>query len=313
MISAVEHIFMLVVNVYNMFTEIHIYIWRNISWAGHEDNKYAPGYGTKNSDVNIALMYKDGYYSMYMNGARVLNLAETTNTGWGCVLNTAIGTTGTKKIGLSMENGTLNVTNWGYSTNEADFEKYINNKPAMESKLYDGSTMSVNTAGSATLTTSTDNCGAYFFQGVEMAQDQNFVMYATIKSGFTGSIGFVVGTLEATKNHLLFQWRANDIYLWRSISWTGHADNQYTPGYGNNSSDVKIALVYKDGYYSMYMNGTRVLNLAETTNTGWGCVINSAIGTTGTKKIGLSSYNGKMTVSNWGYSTDASVIASYTS
>ena len=136
-------------------------------------------------------------------------------------------------------------------------------------------------------------------------------MYATVKSGFATNIGFVVGTLAENKNHLMFQWRANDIYIWRNISWSGHEDNKYKPGYGSNGSDVQIALAFKDGVYYMFMNGTKVLEIAETTNTGWGCVLNTAIGTTGTKKIGLSLYNGSMDVTAWGYSTDASEIAKY--
>ena len=143
-------------------------------------------------------------------------------------------------------------------------------------------------------------------------QNQDFVIYATVKSGFADNIGFAVGTLEATSNHIMFQWRKNDIYVWRSAGgWKGHADDAYKPGYGTEANDIEMALVYNAGYYYMFMNGVQVFSCKETTDIGWGTVPQNLIGTTGTKKIGLSQYAGESIYSDWGYSIEASEIAKY--
>ena len=492
-----------------------IYLWRDISWTGHEDNKWTPGYGNKNSNVSIAMVYKDGFYYMFLNGAKKATIDETANTGWGMVPKNAIGTDGTKKIGLSFFNGSMVCTDWGYSTDAAVISQYVPDTLSLGTNIYDkaggtvtGSTLSAPTdkvaaallpnaefaktqnyvvsvraestdltateygfiigkfdgtstppnlyhvlfrwtnqrkfvadrqangsdwgwngechidksgtisaygastitlihcggkyymqvdgvevmksvtvdgyetlpidwggnfnfaksyceddsvptkigvcvyGGTATFTdyvysTDEDVIAGYlkehknpamdsrinqtpttfnvtstsatmgintnktvtaFFTDVEIAQDQSFVIYADVNNGFADNIGFVVGTNTANNKHLLFHWRSNDIYLWRETSWTGHEDNKWTPGYGNKNSNVKIAMVYKNGYYYMFFNGVQKAKIDETANTGWGMVPKNAIGTDGTKKIGLYFFNGNMNCTAWGYSTDADFI-----
>ena len=288
--------------------------------VGHADNIYKSSIGTNGAE--IALVYKNGKYYAFLNGTLACQFNATFDNGWGGTVDTAskIGTEGTLKVGLSIAFGTAQFSDWGYSTDAEEIAKYVADpevpnvvsKPALESKLYTSKKLEVTETQAEMLA---DEAGAYFFKDVEIAQDENFVIYATLKAGFTSdNIGFVVGTLEETKNHLLFQWRANDIYIWRNAGgWTGHADNIYKPGFGTNANDITMALVYKDGNYHMFLNGVEVFSTGATFDNGWGGTVNveNIIGTTGTKKIGLSQFAGESIYSDWGYSTDAEEVAKY--
>lgn len=192
-------------------------------------------------------------------------------------------------------------------------------KPAMESKIYN-STVDYYVTSEATRIFA-DEQGAYFFTGAEVAQDEEFVIWANVKGSdeapFGNNIGFVVGTLAETKNHLMFHIRANDVALWRNAGgWNGHADNVFTPGYGTRNVDCEIALVYRSGYYYFFFNGERKAKINENGfDNGWGgtFVPKNVIGTTGTKKIGLSVQAGRINCSDWGYSTDVDVLEQYVS
>jgi hypothetical protein len=223
-----------------------------------------------------------------------------------------VGTSGTIKVGFANLSSDATFTDWGYSVDANVVDSYFPKKVecgALESKLYTSKTLNVSATQAEMFA---DQAGAYFLKDVEIEQNQDFVIYATVKSGFADNIGFAVGTLEATSNHIMFQWRKNDIYVWRSAGgWKGHADNAYTPGFGNKDSNVTIALVYKAGYYYMFMNGTQVFSCKETADIGRGTKPQELIGTTGTKKIGFSLYAGEMIFTNWGYSIDARVINQY--
>ena len=287
-----------------------IYLWRSISWTGHDDNKWMPGYGAKTAAKTLALVYFNGYYYMFLNGGtEKAKIDQTANTGWGMVPQNAIGTSGTKKIGLSLTNGTMTCSDWGYSTDANVIASYMGRtiNPAMDSRI--NGTPNTFTITNTSATINYNGVGTAFFTGVELSQDQSFAIFATISSGFADNIGFVVGTNTSTSKHLLFQWRSNDIYLWRSISWTGHDDNKWTPGYGNKNSAVTIAMVYKNGNYYMFFNGSLKATIDETVNTGWGMVPKNAVGTDATKKIGLSCNAGNLNCTEWGYSTNASWIS----
>ena len=291
-----------------------IVFWRQDGgWTGYDDNQWTPGYGNNSTAKSIALVYKSGRYYLYMNGTRVFNQSETADVGWGTVIRTKVGTDDTKKIGLAINNGNMTVSDWGFSTDQDDIADVLGGyfNPAMDARINQTPTTFNVTNTSATMGINTNKNVTAFFTGVELAQDQNFVIWADVNSSFADNIGFVVGTNTANNKHLLFQWRANDIYLWRDINWTGHDDNKWTPGYGNKNSNVKIAMVYKNGYYYMFFNGVQKAKIDETANTGWGMVPKNAVGTDDTKKIGLSFFNGNMNCTAWGYSTDATFISTY--
>ena len=263
--------------------------------------------------AQLALVYKEGVYYMFIDGDKVFEWSETAvYNGWGAKIQNMVGTEGTIKLGLANLSSDATFTDWGYSVDANVVDSYFPKKVeygALESKLYTSKTLNVSATQAEMFA---DKEGAYFLKDVEIEQNQDFVIYATVESDFADNIGFAVGTLEATSNHAMFQWRKNDIYVWRSAGgWAGHADNAYTPGYGSEASNVTIALVYKAGYYYMFMNGTQVFSCYETSDIGWGTKPQSLIGTTGTKKIGFSLYAGEMILTNWGYSIDARVVNQY--
>ena len=296
--------------------------WRTSggNWAGHDDNLYTPGYGNNSSAKNIALVYKGGQYYLFLDGVQKLSVSESTNLGWGMVPKNYVGTSGSKKIGLSCSSGAFNLSDWGYSIDSAVIDGYLaGSRPALvDSGLYSSYNTFNVTSDSAQI--NYNGNGAVFFDGAEIAQGQDFVIYATVNSGFCNSIGFVVGTLyngssADNSKHLMIQFRPNDMVFWRTSggNWAGHDDNLYTPGYGNNSSAKNIALVYKGGQYYLFLDGVQKLSVSESTNLGWGMVPKNYVGTSGSKKIGLSCSSGTFNLSDWGYSTDSAEIAKYVS
>ena len=184
---------------------------------------------------------------------------------------------------------------------------------SLGTELYSGTSM---TKIDTTITYTAETIGAQLFDGVEIAQGTDFVVYATVASGMTAeNVGFIVGTLGADNaNHLLFQWRRtkNDLYIWRDLGgWQGHDDNVFKSAIGTNGAE--IALVYKSGRFYALLNGSQVCTFANSFDNGWGGKLNVSeiIGTTGTIKLGLSIAYGMAQFTEWGYSTDAEVINGY--
>jgi diaminopimelate epimerase len=130
------------------------------------------------------------------------------------------------------------------------------------------------------------------------------------------NVGFVVGTLgEDNSKHLLFQWRRNqkDLYVWRQEKkdvwgWSGTADNVINSDIGTNGAE--IALVYKNGKYYAFLNGTQVCAIGIAIDNGWGGMLNVSeiIGTEGALKVGLSVAYGMVQFTNVGFSTDKTEI-----
>jgi LPXTG-motif cell wall-anchored protein len=185
-------------------------------------------------------------------------------------------------------------------------------------ELYSGTAM---TKLDTTITYTAEAVGAQVFDGVEFERNTDFVVYATIASGMTAeNVGFVVGTLgEDNSKHLLFQWRRNqkDLYVWRQEKkdvwgWSGTADNVINSDIGTNGAE--IALVYKNGKYYAFLNGTQVCAIGIAIDNGWGGMLNVSeiIGTEGTLKVGLSVAYGMVQFTNVGFSTDKTEINKYT-
>ena len=189
-----------------------------------------------------------------------------------------------------------------------------NNKYAIGTEIYTGATMTKD--GDTITYTANETIGAQVFEGVELAQGTDFVVYATIASGMTAeNVGFIVGTLgEDNANHLLFQWRKSqeDFYVWKYLGgWTGHNDKIFNSSIGTEGAE--IALVYKSGRFYAFLNGSQVCNFANSFDNGWDGKLNVSeiIGTAGTIKLGLSIAYGMAQFTEWGYSTDAEVIKGY--
>jgi hypothetical protein len=241
---------------------------------------FASNIGT--AGAQIALVYKDGMYHAFLNGTKVCSLGSTFSNGWGGSVDLAgnIGKTGTLKIGLSMYKGTAQFTDWGYSTEAEDIEQYI---PSIGVEHYTNAYSSV-VDGVATYTAS--KYGTQTFKGIEIEQGANYVLYATVASGMSAeNVGFVVGTNVEANNFMMFQWRRNqkDFFVYRDGKgdWKGHADGLFSSNIGTNGAE--IALVYKNGTYYAFLNGTLACQFNSEFDTGWGGTLNVAnlIGTEG--------------------------------
>ena len=173
-----------------------------------------------------------------------------------------------------------------------------------------------------------NGCGAAFFDAVEVEQGEPFVVYATLASAEVkeyGGVGFAVGTLgENNDKHLMFNWRPyrHDVYVSREQKvwdnsevwgWNGFADDTFhTDLKLEGNLPIDLAFVYKDGVYYMFIGGENVVTLAENEHFTWNeTKICDFIGDKGTKKFGLSMLNGKLTFSDWGYSTNPKTVDSY--
>jgi hypothetical protein len=300
------------------------YIWKDKNgWVGHADNLINSDIGV--NGAQIALVYKNGKYYAFLNGAQVCSLGATFDNGWGGTVKLAntIGTEGTLKVGLSIAFGMAQFSEWGYSTEVDVINGYVPDPvepPVAEDEPYTlGTEVYANTTMTKkddVITYTAEKLGAQVFDSVEIAQGANFVLYATVEAGMTAeNVGFVVGTLgEDNSNHLLFQWRKNqgDFYVWKDKGgWKGHKDNIFATNIG--TSGAEIALVYKNGTYYAFLNGTLACQFDSTFNNGWGGKLDTAsiVGTDGVLKVGLSVAFGTAQFSDWGYSTDENVIAQY--
>lgn len=271
-----------------------------------------------NSEMKLTIVHKAPMFYVFINDTLACSVDENTTTNDGdSTPKNAIGTSGNIRFGLVSQGTVTTFTDWRYSTDSTLIASTLDNdetKPLMDNRVNTAADLNMS-ATSVKLTTNGNSVATAFFTDVELEQNQNFVIYATVNANFTArNIGFVVGDLSAERRHIMFQWRANDIYLWRNISWAGVDDNKYLPGYGNNTSAKEIALVFKDGWYYMYLNGALTFATPETAdvlNDGSTEGLNAYIGTDQNKRIGLSVYDGDMTCTDWGYSTDSDVIATY--
>jgi hypothetical protein len=275
-------------------------------WAGE-----AVASTTARKAAQIALVYKGGEYYFFADGQKLAQLDKAK-------INSLAGigsTDNTVKVGFAVNwSGGTAFSNWGCTTDANAIKAYFPTmveKPAFGTEVYDA-TMAENNGA---ITYTANEYGAKTFNGVELAQGTNFVLYATVEAGMTaGNVGFVIGTFESTNNFLMFQWRKSqkDFYVYREkFGWAGHADGVFPSDIGTNGA--KIALVCSDSTYYVFLNGSLVCSFGSTFDNGWGGNVNvaSQIGTTGTLKIGLSVAFGSATFSDWGYSTDPKAIAEY--
>ena len=289
-------------------------------WRGYDSN---PATGiSQAAPATMALVYKDGIYYMFINGEQIASFDEDGKMGsWQTyTVQSTIGTEGTKKIGLSVISAKATFSAWGYSTDENEVAKYF--PPELGSNIYTSTDkeLGINSDGNYVLHT---EVGAVFFEGVEIEQNQNFVIYATIDSleDTPNGVGFVVGTLGTNNSsHMMFNWRTSDIYVTRENNYVDGSKVWGWRGYDSNpatgisqAAPATMALVYKDGIYYMFINGEQIASFDEDGKMGsWQTyTVQSTIGTEGTKKIGLSVTSAKATFSAWGYSTDKNEVAKY--
>lgn len=163
--------------------------------------------------------------------------------------------------------------------------------------------------------------GSYLFKDF-VTRNTAFALYCTIAPS-AQQVGFVLsgGGSGSEKNYLQFVYRPNlkDIYLWSDkggagMWWELSIKDKLTEiaPYGEDGKqNLEMALVYKDGTYSVYMNGVLAANKKET-DVLWGVSVAQAVGMTNAEVyLGLASREGRSSFVNWGYTTNAEKIAAY--
>ena len=165
--------------------------------------------------------------------------------------------------------------------------------------------------------TSSGVVGAFILDGFEVDQGEAFMLTINVEQLNAEDVGFVVGTLgEGNANHVMFDWRVkndlNDIYIWRNspYGWTGFADNAYPCGVAR--TPVMLRLVYKEGYYYLFVNDKQVLEISEDKTFAWSeSKIKDLIGSEGKIKLGLTASYGTVRFGNATLTTDADKISAF--
>ena len=294
-------------------------VWK---WRGFDGTPYPCNYALSEGTVKMMLVYSNGRYYMFFNGELMMSIHEDTTFSWSTdTVGGIVGTSGNVKVGLSVLYGAAAVVDWGYTTDAAKIAAFLGSlaKPIVDTDIYSSAT-SIYQNGELTL--SSANNGAFFFEGIEIEQDADFMIYAELSKEALvagGGVGFVVGTRgDANANHVLFNWRPGqkDIYVSREKNgeawgWKGF---ETSPSCNVEKSEetIKMTLIYKKGTYYMFLNDTKVLEISETTKFSWSSdTIADIVGETGTVKVGLSTIFGSATFTDWGYTTDATEITQY--
>jgi hypothetical protein len=92
------------------------------AWAGETSQSCSKSH----SAATLTLVYDDGYYYMFIDGAKVFVCSETAvYQGWGAPIQNMVGTEGTIKVGLASLSADATFTDWGYSTDAAIIEQYV--------------------------------------------------------------------------------------------------------------------------------------------------------------------------------------------
>ena len=275
-------------------------------WKGIADGTYPCSY-SMGDEMHLALAYKIGKYLFFVNGELVASIVEDEDIGWGVVPQNVIGTTGVKKIGLSALYGSVDIIDYGYSTDEDEINAFVGAIP-----LYKGMAA---IKDNVIETTASGVVGAFLVDGAEVAVGENYMVSVKLDSVNAENVGFVVGTLgDDNKSHVMFDWRyktdVNDIYIWREspYGWAGIDDNTYPCTIERGDGEHTLTLVCKNNNYYMFIDGTEVFNKSETENVGWGTVIGNLVGSGETIKVGITTSYGTAQFSDFALTTDADAI-----
>ena len=274
-------------------------------WRGVNDNKYPCSAAMERQTKRLTLVYRNGLYLFYVDGVLYANVSEEEEISK-VILKNYVGTTGTKKLGLSVLYGSVLISDFGYSKDLKEIDEFLEYIP-----LYKAST--IKETDNRIEISSPKNASAFVLSDVKIAQGVDFIASVRIEEVSAKHVGFVVGTLsDGGKNHVLFDWRNSgdkkDIYVWRNdpYGWVGFEDGKYPC-----SEDIRpstLTLVYKSGIYYMFIDGVNVLSLNSYAKFAWSnVVVNDAIGTEGEIMVGLST-SGTAVFSDFSVSFDAEKI-----
>lgn len=312
--------------------------WMNVAPFGLKSNER----------LELSLVYKNGEYSFYLNGCLAYTLKETDKMGEGWPAKPyaeVIGTEGDKKLGLFSLNADTAYYDWGFSTDESTISAW-ENKEGKPVTLPEETLEPTPVATKPNMTELARNSnsptfnkdagtlrGVYYFDGNGIKKGTEFVLYAevvAIQSSVT-EIGFIVGTGTAMTDgkYMQFVWNPKGfLYAWNQgeakqsggYGWAGgsfqfSSDTMWmrTDPFGEDgTTHLKIALVYKDGIYSLFFNGLLGYSWLEDGKPDYSQVTyKQYIEGDGLVRLGMVSLNGSTTICDWGYTTDESEVDKY--
>ena len=312
-----------------------IYIWRTdpYGWKGVEDMNLVCNAERKPSTLNF--VYKSGKYYMFIDGANVLEIDETTTFSWSSVtIKDIIGTEGKIKVGLTTSFGSAKFGDFSFTTDADAINEVISagsggsDEPefALGENVYD---KSGGTIKGTTLTARDSKATAALLGGAEFAKGDDWLVSIEASSeGFTAAeYGFIIGKFGGTSEpanryHVLFRWQnAKKFICDRQANgsdwgWDGEC-------HINKSSEISsygaatITLIHKNGKYYMFVGGVKVMESvtvggSETLPIDWGGNFNFAKNYVEDDvlptKVGICVYNGSVTFTNYVCTTDAEAI-----
>ena len=310
----------------NQGSKKDIYIWRASSygWKGVEDMDLTCA--AERQATTFDFVHKNGKYYMFIGGVKVLEIGETTNFSWSsATIKDIIGTEGKIKVGLTTSFGSTIFSDFSF-TKDADAISALVPDPVNvfgeNENIYSNGSVSGNT-----LSVDTNKPTAVMFDGVEFAQNSDYVVSVNVSDVTADNVGFVAGTLEGptapgNRYHVMFQWRRdNKIYICREggdgWGWSGEglidiSDKALTYG------AATLSFVYKGGTYYMFINGVKVMESTGSVTPSWGgswsflgCLLGDQATPDATVKFGGMVFNGAATFTDLVYSTDAAAISEF--
>lgn len=303
-----------------------------ISFSGENKWMNVCPYGADGDlPLEMALVYKNGEYTLYLNGCLAYTVTETELMKEGYPQDTyknVIGTEGDKKLGLLSLNKSTAFTDWGFSTDGEVIQSYIDaedrpvevpvvdieptpsmTKPNLPIWIYGGgATAGVGSDGNLSLK------GAYVFDGNGILNGTPFVVEATFTISTASEIGFVVTSDKNQSLKPMFVYKKDNTFMFYTSDWKkdveGIANNgkQYSVG-----DTVTMTLVYKGGMYYIFMDGELACSVSATAKATYGDIkVCETIGFEKMLYLGLASLNGEPTTyTDWWYDTNTEVVDGY--
>ncbi|MDE7353126.1 MAG: hypothetical protein K2O06_08750, partial [Acetatifactor sp.] len=280
--------------------------------------------------VKLSVAYRDGYYYVFINDKPAVFMSENELLSGQISIRDSLGS-GNVKAGLFAERQ-ITFTGWNYS---ADPSGYLKDMPRMEwihsPLIYDFAT------GRYQVTDHNSVANGGYFTDFSVRRGESFLVETTVRDMDTRhwpSVGVMIGTdkEQYVRFSVIRNTDAGTVAhsaVWNSFAYllrVGNANGQELvrpfaeiPGLEDNkpfgedgTGEMKLLLVYCDGFYYVYINGVPAAKLAETTMLGNAQLgqmsIRDSLGT-GRVKAGLFAER-KATFVNWNYTSDEDEVLS---
>ncbi len=269
-------------------------------------------------DMELGLVYEEGIYYVFVNGVLATTFGEDELLSGEISIKDSLGT-GNVKLGLFAERK-ITFVNWNHS---ADVSKYLGSIPKMEwihsPFVYDFVT------GRYLVTDHNSVANGGYLDKSSVKKGESFLLEATVRDMDTEtwpSTGLIIG---ADKDHYVrfsvirntdanpnvYALRIGNVNGKEFVKWFSDIDalKGNKPFGADDKGDMKLALVYHNGYYFVYVNDALVLTVDENMKLSDEISIKDSLGT-GDVKLGLFAER-KITFVNWNHSVEKADIAKY--